>query len=167
MQDEEEANWNARPKLFLRKTKSLKLTEIKKDAVGQKSKGQSKLVFPQKSQKLSLILLLEIFCSFINSSFKSRRKNSKVSKITFWVRFVESAVGACNFIKKRLQHKYLPVNIAKFFKYSFFIEQLWCLFLNLYHSFSLFQCFLLFCSIFSIMLERIKINETLVRREII
>ena len=30
----------------------------------------------------------------------------------------------CIFIKKRLQHKYFPVNIAKFLRTAFFIENL-------------------------------------------
>ena len=34
---------------------------------------------------------------------------------------------ACNFIKKRLQHKCFPENIAKFLRTTFFIEHLWWL----------------------------------------
>ena len=36
-----------------------------------------------------------------------------------------SGLKACNFIKKRLQHKCFPANIANFFRTSFFIEHLW------------------------------------------
>ena len=40
---------------------------------------------------------------------------------------------ACNFLKKRLQHRCFPVNIAKIFKNSFFIEHLrWLLLQVLY-----------------------------------
>ena len=31
---------------------------------------------------------------------------------------------ACNFIKKRLQHRYFPVNIAKLLRAAFFIEHI-------------------------------------------
>ena len=34
-------------------------------------------------------------------------------------------LGPCNFIKKRLEQRCFPVNIAKFFRTSFFIEHLW------------------------------------------
>ena len=37
---------------------------------------------------------------------------------------------ACNFIKKRLQHRCFPVNIAKLLGKTFFIEQLLWLLLN-------------------------------------
>ena len=36
-----------------------------------------------------------------------------------------------NFIKKRLQHRFFPVNIAKFLRTTFFIEHLWWLLLTL------------------------------------
>ena len=36
---------------------------------------------------------------------------------------------ACNFIKKRLQHRCFPLNIAKFLKTAFFIEHLYWLLL--------------------------------------
>ena len=35
-----------------------------------------------------------------------------------------AGLQACNFIKKRLQHRYFPVKIAKFFKKTFFEEYL-------------------------------------------
>ena len=38
---------------------------------------------------------------------------------------------ACIFIKKRLQHRCFPVNIAKFLRATFFIEHLWWLLLYL------------------------------------
>ena len=41
-----------------------------------------------------------------------------------------TGLKACNFIKKRLQHWCFPVNIAKLFKNSFFIEHLWWLLLK-------------------------------------
>ena len=37
---------------------------------------------------------------------------------------------ACHFIKKRLQHRCFPVNIAKILKTAFFIEHLWWLLLG-------------------------------------
>ena len=41
-----------------------------------------------------------------------------------------ASLNACNFIKKSLQHRYFPVNIAKFLRKSFFIEHLWWLLLT-------------------------------------
>ena len=38
----------------------------------------------------------------------------------------------CNFIKKRLWHKCLPVNFAKFLRTPIFIEHLWWLLLPEY-----------------------------------
>ena len=38
---------------------------------------------------------------------------------------------AYNFIKKRLQHSYFPVNTAKFLRTGFFIKYLWWLLLRL------------------------------------
>ena len=40
-------------------------------------------------------------------------------------------------IKRRLQHRCFPVNIAKFLRTAFSIEQLWWLLLELRHFFSL------------------------------
>ena len=37
---------------------------------------------------------------------------------------------ACN-LKKRLWHRCFPVNFLKFLRTTFFIEQLWCLLLNI------------------------------------
>ena len=37
---------------------------------------------------------------------------------------------SCNFIKRRLQHRCFPVNIAKILRTAFFIEHLWWLLLN-------------------------------------
>ena len=37
---------------------------------------------------------------------------------------------SCDFIKRRLQHRCFPVNIAKFLRTTFFIEHLWWLLLN-------------------------------------
>ena len=34
---------------------------------------------------------------------------------------ISAGLETCNFIKKRLQHKCFPVNIAKIFKNSFFL----------------------------------------------
>ena len=42
-----------------------------------------------------------------------------------------AGLKVCNFIKKRLQLRYLPVNIAKFLRTTFFIEHLrWLLLQN-------------------------------------
>ena len=41
-----------------------------------------------------------------------------------------TVLRACNFIKKRLQHGYVPVSIPKVLGTAFFIEQLWRLLLN-------------------------------------
>ena len=38
-----------------------------------------------------------------------------------------AGLKACNFIKKRLQHRCFPVNIAKFLRAAIFIEHLRCL----------------------------------------
>ena len=35
-----------------------------------------------------------------------------------------AGLNACNFIKKRLQHKFFPVNIAKFFRTAILVEHL-------------------------------------------
>ena len=43
---------------------------------------------------------------------------------------VATVLEACNFIKKRLQHKYFPVNISKILGTDFFIEQLQWLLLH-------------------------------------
>ena len=40
-----------------------------------------------------------------------------------------AGLKACNFIKKRLQHKCLAVNIAKFLRTYFFVKHLQWLFL--------------------------------------
>ena len=45
-----------------------------------------------------------------------------------------ACLKACHFIKKRLQHRRFPVNIAKFLKRSFFIENLQRLLLKDYTS---------------------------------
>ena len=42
-----------------------------------------------------------------------------------------SGLRACNFIKKRLEHRCFPVNFAKFLRRSFLIEQLRWLLLSL------------------------------------
>ena len=39
---------------------------------------------------------------------------------------------ACNFIKKKIQHRYFPVNFAKKFKNIFFTEHLWTTAPNIY-----------------------------------
>ena len=41
----------------------------------------------------------------------------------------ENTFGGFSFLKKRLQHKYFPVNFVKFFKNTFFKEPLWRLLL--------------------------------------
>ena len=43
---------------------------------------------------------------------------------------------ANNFIKKRLQHRCFPVNVAKFLRTAFFIEHLWWLLLKILKSIS-------------------------------
>ena len=39
---------------------------------------------------------------------------------------------AWNIIKKRLQYKYFPVNIAKFLRTAIFMKHLWCLLLTMF-----------------------------------
>ena len=39
-------------------------------------------------------------------------------------------IQACNFMKKRLQPRFFPVNTAKILRAAFFIEHLWWLLLN-------------------------------------
>ena len=41
---------------------------------------------------------------------------------------VKLQAWACNFIKKRLQHRCFPVNIAEFLRIAIFIEHIWWLF---------------------------------------
>ena len=43
-----------------------------------------------------------------------------------------TGLKAGNFIQKRPQHRYFPVNIAKFFRTAFFIEHLRWLFLSVF-----------------------------------
>ena len=50
-------------------------------------------------------------------------------------------------IKERLQHRCFPVNIAKFLRTAFSIEQLWWLLLKLRHFFSLWHVTLKFIKI--------------------
>ena len=50
-------------------------------------------------------------------------------------------------IKRRLQHRCFPVNIAKFLRTAFSIEQLWWLFLELRHFFSLWYVTLKFMKV--------------------
>ena len=50
-------------------------------------------------------------------------------------------------IKRRLQHRFFPVNIAKFLKTAFSIEQLWWLLLELRHFFILWYITLKFMNI--------------------
>ena len=40
---------------------------------------------------------------------------------------------ACKYIKRKLQHRCFPVNIAKFLRTAFSIEHLWWLLLELRH----------------------------------
>ena len=60
----------------------------------------------------------------------------EISKNTFFTEHlqttasVETVRKACNFIKKRLQHRYSPVNIPEFLEQLFFIEQLRSMLLN-------------------------------------
>ena len=60
----------------------------------------------------------------------------EISKNTFFTEHlqttasVETVRKACNFIKKRLQHRYFPVNIPEFLEQLFFIEQLRSMLLN-------------------------------------
>ena len=42
-----------------------------------------------------------------------------------------AGLEACKSIKRRLQHRCFPVNIAKILRTAFSIEQLWWLFLEL------------------------------------
>ena len=65
-----------------------------------------------------------------NSKAVTRR--SSVKKVFF---VLQSPFGvSCSFIKKKLQHRCFPVNIAKFFKKTFFIEHLRCLLLKVARS---------------------------------
>ena len=43
----------------------------------------------------------------------------------------DAGLKLSNFMKKRLQHRYFPVNIAKFLRTAFLIEHLWCLLLSI------------------------------------
>ena len=45
-----------------------------------------------------------------------------------------ASLQACNFIKKRLQHRCFPLKFAKFLRTPFFAEYLWWLLLNILHS---------------------------------
>ena len=53
-------------------------------------------------------------------------KNSEYSQENTCVNIAK----ACNFIKKILQHRCFPVNIAEFLRTDFCIEQLWWLLLD-------------------------------------
>ena len=76
---------------------------------------------------------------YVRSSFRSSRlqilfkigapKNFAIltGKHLCWSLFL--GLKACNFIKKRLQHRCFPVNIAKFLRTAFSIEHLWWLLL--------------------------------------
>ena len=48
-----------------------------------------------------------------------------------------AGLEARKYIKRRLQDRCFPVNIAKFLRTAFYIEQLWWLLLELRHFFSL------------------------------
>ena len=48
----------------------------------------------------------------------------------FTIFIVSESLQACNYIKKRLQHRYFPVNIAKVLRTAFFIEHIWSMLLN-------------------------------------
>ena len=53
-------------------------------------------------------------------------------KHLYWKHFLIKVTGlqACSFIKKRFQHKNLPVNIVKFLRTAFIVKHLWWLLLN-------------------------------------
>ena len=55
----------------------------------------------------------------IKESFRSSRSQGQGSRLK-----------ACNFIKKRIQHRCFAVNIAKFIRTVFFTEHLWWLLLK-------------------------------------
>ena len=57
-----------------------------------------------------------------------------------WSLFFNKYTGlkACNFIKKRLQHKFFPVKLAKFLRTPFFTEHVRRLVLEIAHELSLF-----------------------------
>ena len=63
-----------------------------------------------------------------SKKFRSIRRRIPVLESLF-----NNVVGLqdCNFIKKRFQHRYFPVNFAKFLRTPSFIEHLWWLLLPL------------------------------------
>ena len=84
---------------------------------------------------VTLLLLLKV--SFEQPDAAVRRCFSKSmflkisqylkKKHLCWSLFFNKVVElACNFIKKRLRHRCVPVNIAKFLGTAIFIEHLWC-----------------------------------------
>ena len=68
-----------------------------------------------------------------------------------WSLFFNKYAGlkACNFIKKRLQHKFFPVKFAKFLRTPFFTEHVRWMLLEISHELSLYciweQWMVLFC----------------------
>ena len=63
---------------------------------------------------------LQLFCSYCSLKFCNIHRKTSVLVSLF-----NDVVGleACNFIKKWLQHRCLPVSIAKFLKNSFFYKK--------------------------------------------
>ena len=62
-------------------------------------------------------LLQNMYSSEFRNNLRKTELESLFSKV--------EGLKDCNFLKKRLQHRFFPLNIAKFFRTAFFIEQLW------------------------------------------
>ena len=87
----------------------------------------------KKQQQCSYPFLQECFTEAALSDVLQNRCSWKFCNIHREACVLESLINktatmkACNFIKKRLQHRCFTVNIAKFLRISFFIEHLWWL----------------------------------------
>ena len=81
-------------------------------------------------QQIPLIFLR--YCGSFNRLFiKSHERLLNFSfRRSLLQMFFKIFVHACNFVKKRFQHRCFPVNIAKFLRTAFFTEHLWWLLLQ-------------------------------------
>ena len=83
---------------------------------------------------VTLLLLLKVSFEQPDAAVRRCFSKSMFLKISQYLKktpvleplFNKVAELACNFIKKRLRHRCVPVNIAKFLRTAIFIEQLWC-----------------------------------------
>ena len=96
------------------------------------------------SKQGSLIFLLFGSWSLVRSShpevFLEILQNSQentCARVSFFYKVADLRPKACNFIKKRLWHRYFHVNFAKFLRTAFLIEHLWWLLLFSIISFCL------------------------------